>query len=111
MISPAVGEAYGRAGELAERHGDERRLFQALYGVYQHNVGSGRIFAALPLAERLLSVTAHEDTDPGLRLQAHHALWTALLMLTIALEGPALFDDAELRAKADARPEVGHRPR
>jgi predicted ATPase len=80
MISPAVGEAYGRAGELAERHGDERRLFQALYGVYQHNVGSGRIFAALPLAERLLSVTAHEDTDPGLRLQAHHALWTALLI-------------------------------
>jgi predicted ATPase len=79
MISPAVREAYSRAGELAEKHGDERRLFQALYGVYQHNVGSGRIFAALPLAERLLSVT-HEDTDPGLRLQAHHALWTALLI-------------------------------
>jgi predicted ATPase len=78
MISPAVGEAYSRAGELAEKHGDERRLFQALYGVYQHNVGSGRIFAALPLAERLLAVTAHDDADPGLRLQAYHALWTAL---------------------------------
>lgn len=36
MISPAVREAYGRAGELAEKHRDERRLFQALYGVYQH---------------------------------------------------------------------------
>ena len=80
MISPAVREAYSRAGELAEKHGDERRLFQAIYGVYQHNVGSGRIFAALPLAERVLSVTTHEDTDPGLRLQAHHALWTALLI-------------------------------
>jgi predicted ATPase len=80
MISVAVREAYSRAGELAEKHGDERRLFQALYGVYQHNVGSGRILAALPLAERLLSVTTHEDTDPGLRLQAHHALWTALLI-------------------------------
>jgi len=80
MIAPAVRDAYGRACELAEKRGDERHLFQALYGVYQHNVGSGRIFAALPLAERLLSVTTHEDTDPGLRLQAHHALWTALLI-------------------------------
>jgi predicted ATPase len=25
-------------------------------------------------------VSTHEDTDPGLRLQAHHALWTALLI-------------------------------
>jgi class 3 adenylate cyclase/predicted ATPase len=76
MISPAVREAYRRASELAEKHGDERRLFQALYGIWQHHVGSGRIFAARPLAERLLSVTAHEDIDPGLRLQAHHAVWT-----------------------------------
>ena len=80
MISPAVREAYNRASELAEKHGDERRLFQAIYGIYQHNVGSGRIVAARPLAERLLSVTAHEDTDPGLRLQAHHALWTTLFV-------------------------------
>jgi class 3 adenylate cyclase/predicted ATPase len=79
MISPAVGDAYGRACELAEQHGDERRLFEALYGVFQHNVGSARIFAARPLAERLLSVTAHEETDPGLRLQARHAVWTAYL--------------------------------
>jgi len=78
MISPAVGESYGRASELAEKHCDQRRLFQAIYGIYQHNVGSARTFAARPLAERLLSVTAHEDADRGLRLQAHHALWTAL---------------------------------
>jgi predicted ATPase len=32
------------------------------------------------LAERLLAVTAHDDADPGLRLQAHHALRTALLI-------------------------------
>jgi len=80
MASPEVGEAYNRASELAEKHCDDRRLFQALYGVYQHNVGSGRIFAALPLAERLLAVTAHDDADPGLRLQAHHAVWTALVI-------------------------------
>ena len=76
MVSPAVGEAYGRAGELAEKHGDERRLIEALYGVWQHNVGAGRIIAARPLAERLLSVTGHADADLGLRLQAHHAVWT-----------------------------------
>ena len=80
MISPAVGEAYGRAAELAEKHRDQHRLFQAIYGVYQHNVGSARIFAARPLAERLLAVTEHDDADPGLRLQAHHALWTALVI-------------------------------
>jgi predicted ATPase len=80
MISPAVGEAYGRASELAEEHRDQRRLFQAIYGIYQHNVGSARIFAARPLAERLLAVTAHDDADPGLRLQAHHAVWTTYLI-------------------------------
>src|SRR6516165_10940757 len=64
MISPAVGEAYGRAAELAEKHRDQHRLFQAIYGVYQHNVGSARIFAARPLAERLLAVTEHDDADP-----------------------------------------------
>jgi len=78
MISPTVREAYGRASELAEKHHDQSRLFQAIYGIYQHNVGSGRIFAARPLAERLLTVTAHDDADPGLRLQAHHAVWTTL---------------------------------
>jgi class 3 adenylate cyclase/tetratricopeptide (TPR) repeat protein len=78
MIAPAVREAYGRASELAEKHRDQRRLFQAIYGIWQHNVGSGRIVAARPLAERLLAVTAHDDADPGLRLQAHHAVWTTL---------------------------------
>jgi predicted ATPase len=79
MIAPAVRDAYERASALAEKHRDQR-LFQAIYGTYQHNVGSGRIFAARPLAERLLAVTAHNDADPGLRLQAHHALWTALVI-------------------------------
>lgn len=80
MISPAVREAYVRAGELAQKNGDERRVFQALYGVWQHNVGSGRIVAARPLAERLLSVTGHGGADPGLRLQAHHAVWTTFFI-------------------------------
>jgi class 3 adenylate cyclase/tetratricopeptide (TPR) repeat protein len=80
MISPAVRDAYGRASELAEKHGDQRRLFQAVYGVWQHNVGSGRILGARPLAERLLTVTGHDDADPGLRLQAHHAVWTTFFV-------------------------------
>ena len=80
MISPAVRDAYARAAELAEKRGDERRLFQALYGVWQHNIGSGRIVAARPLAEQLLAVTSSNDIDPGLRLQAHHAIWTTLFV-------------------------------
>ena len=76
MISPAVRQAYERAGEIAQKSGDERHVFQSLYGVWQHNVGSGRIVAARPLAERLLSVTGHGGADPGLCLQAHHAVWT-----------------------------------
>ena len=80
MISSAVRDAYSRASELAEKHGDVRRLFQAVYGVWQHNVGSGRISAALPLAERLLSVTERDNADAGLRLQAHHAVWTTFFV-------------------------------
>ena len=80
MISSAVRDVYSLASELAEKHGDARRLFQALYGVWQHNVGSGRISAALPLAERLLSVTERDNADAGLRLQAHHAVWTTFFV-------------------------------
>jgi predicted ATPase len=93
MISPSVREAYGRAGELAEKHHDQVRLFQAVYGVWQHNVASGRIVNARPLSERLLTVTSHVDADPGLRLQAHHAVWTTYM---IAGEETACVEHCEI---------------
>jgi tetratricopeptide (TPR) repeat protein len=79
MISPAVREAYARASELAVKLGSDQLQFQALYGVWQHHVGSSRIIAARPLVDQLLSVTARDGADPGLRLQAHHAAWTTLI--------------------------------
>ncbi len=75
MSAPRVGEAYARAHELARKRGDQRQEFQALYGLWQHNSGSGRIVASRPLSERLLQVTEHAS-DTGLRLQAHHSAWT-----------------------------------
>ena len=79
MSAPRVGEAYARAYELARKRGDERREFQALYGLWQHNSGSGRIVACHPLSERLLRMTEHAS-DSGLRLQAHHSAWTTGLL-------------------------------
>jgi predicted ATPase len=79
MSSPAVQRAYARAHELAERRGDQRKLFQAIYGLWQNNSGSGRILSARPLSDRLLQLTA-EGADSGSRLQAHHSAWTTLFL-------------------------------
>ena len=65
---------YMRAHELAERNGEPQQRFEALYGLWQANLVSGRIAAAKPLSERLLSVT-ERGGDDGLQLQAHHSGW------------------------------------
>jgi predicted ATPase len=75
MGSPIVPQAYGRARELAEKSGDQRQLFQATYGLWQHAGGAGRLTEARPLAERLMQLAVRADDD-GLRLQAHHSAWT-----------------------------------
>jgi class 3 adenylate cyclase/tetratricopeptide (TPR) repeat protein len=77
MGSPSVPQAYGRARELAEKRGDERQLFQAVYGMWQNTVASGQILSARPLSDRLLQVG--RGADDGLRLQAHHSAWTTCL--------------------------------
>jgi tetratricopeptide (TPR) repeat protein len=79
MSAAAVGEAYARANELAQECGDERQLFQALYGLWQHNSGSSRMLDSQSLSQRLLRVTEHA-TDLGFRLQAHHSAWTTGLL-------------------------------
>src|SRR3984893_11753718 len=75
MTAPVVRQIYVRAQELAERNGDERQLFQALYGRWQNIGASGMLVAARPLSDKLLQVTARANDD-GLRLQAHHSAWT-----------------------------------
>jgi len=66
---------YTRAHELAERSGEPQQRFKALNGVWQTTMVSGGITAASPLAERLLRITERQRDD-GLRLQAHHSVWT-----------------------------------
>ena len=73
--SPAAAQAYARARELSERHGNSQQLFMAVYGQWQGKVGSGRTTAARSLSERLLRLT-EGGADSGLRLQAHHSAWT-----------------------------------
>ena len=77
MGSPEMVAAYGRARQLAERHGDERQLFQALFGSWINNSGSGGIRAARPFMHRLAQVADLADDD-ALRLQAHHSGWSTL---------------------------------
>jgi predicted ATPase len=77
MISPAVPQAYGRARDLAEKRGDERQLFQAIYGMWQNMASTGKVSAARPFSARLLQV-ADRRADDELHLQAHHSAWTTL---------------------------------
>jgi class 3 adenylate cyclase/predicted ATPase len=66
---------YARALELAEVVGEPRQRFDALQGVWQAALLTGALNAAAPLAETLLRTTEQEPDD-GLRLQAHHAVWS-----------------------------------
>ncbi|MBV8088261.1 MAG: hypothetical protein JO139_01570, partial [Alphaproteobacteria bacterium] len=75
--SQEVTDAYRRACELAERLGDDRQLFEALFGSWANNQGAGRVRAALADLPRLSGV-ADRVNDDGPRLQAHHAAWTTL---------------------------------
>jgi class 3 adenylate cyclase/predicted ATPase len=73
--SREVGQAYARACELAERQSAVLPLFQAVFGLWQTHALSGRIPSARPFSEKLLHLTS-DETDTGLRLQAHHSAWT-----------------------------------
>jgi class 3 adenylate cyclase/tetratricopeptide (TPR) repeat protein len=73
-----AAQAYARARELAEQHGDAGQLFIAVYGLWQANIGSGTLVGAHRLSKRLLQLTAG-PADDGLRLQAHHSAWTTCL--------------------------------
>ena len=73
----AVGalEIYSRARDLAERSGDPRQLFMAVYGLWQSANGRGGMVECRKFSHRLQQLTA-DDADEELRLQAHHSAWT-----------------------------------
>ncbi len=72
--APEAEVAYRRARELADRSGDDRSLFAAIWGLWlatgQSTAGGHRE----SLVEELFRVAGPLD-DPGLRMQAHHAAW------------------------------------
>jgi tetratricopeptide (TPR) repeat protein len=70
--------AYTRARELAERRGDGRQQFMAVYGLWQSANGAGNIVDCRKLSSRLQRLTA-DSADDALRLQAHHSAWATCL--------------------------------
>jgi predicted negative regulator of RcsB-dependent stress response len=76
--APEAAGTYARAHALAERRGDPGQLFRTVNGLWQSNVGSGRILECRRLSKRLEQLTSGSPDD-GLRLQAHHAAWTTCL--------------------------------
>jgi tetratricopeptide (TPR) repeat protein len=71
-------EVYSRAHDLAERRGNRRQLFMAVYGLWQSANGRGGMAEARKFSRRLQELTA-ADADDELLLQAHHSAWTTCL--------------------------------
>jgi tetratricopeptide (TPR) repeat protein len=74
LATAEAAQVYTRAHQLAERQGDQRQLFTAIFGLWQFEFGMGRILDCRRLSNRLQQLTA-ENADDELRLQAHHSAW------------------------------------
>jgi hypothetical protein len=72
FASPKAFEIYGRARDLAERRGDRRQLFMAVFGLWQTANGRGGMVECRKYSDHLQQLTAG-DADEELRLQAHTA--------------------------------------
>jgi DNA-binding winged helix-turn-helix (wHTH) protein/predicted ATPase len=73
--APEVHEAYVRAEALCDGLGERADVFPALWGQWLFRWGRSEIDAAWRLGNRLLAL-AEESGNTGLKLQAHHAMWT-----------------------------------
>jgi DNA-binding winged helix-turn-helix (wHTH) protein/predicted ATPase len=73
--APEVLEAYTTAEALCERLGERVELFQAIWGHWLFRAGRGETEVSRRLGGRLLAL-AERFGDPGLRIQAHHAMWS-----------------------------------
>lgn len=75
FTSPAVEAAYLKARHLCDEVGTKSQLLTVLWGLWLHYAHRGRIDDARPLARHIVEIAEDVD-DEGLRLQAHHAVWT-----------------------------------
>ena len=104
--APEVAQASMRARELAERIGDTRQAYAAVWGLWYFNHMRMKFNAARDLSYELLEL-ARREQDKELLLQAHHAAWPCLLyggefLLSRehAEQGFALYDPQEHRSHA-----------
>ncbi|QDV24218.1 serine/threonine-protein kinase [Aureliella helgolandensis] len=65
--------AYTRAQELCRELGESSELFPALWGLFLFHIARGEIWTGIEQGAHLLNL-AQRIRDPGLLLQAHHAL-------------------------------------
>jgi predicted ATPase len=72
--APEVLETYSRAEALCEGLGELPGLLPAIWGQWIFRHGRGETDVARRLGTRMLAL-ADKCDDPGLRIQAHHALW------------------------------------
>jgi predicted ATPase len=104
--APEMLAAYLRARELAERIGDTRQAYAAVWGHWYFNLLRMRFSTARDLSYELLELAKREQ-DKELLLQAHHAAWPILLCRGEILlcrehaeHGLALYDRDEHRSHA-----------
>ena len=96
--APEVLEAYTRAEALCDRLGERVDLFPAIWGQWMFRTGRSETDVSRRLCERLLGLAEKFD-DSGLKLQAHHAMWSTSFVCgelanarAHAHSGLALFD-------------------
>jgi len=73
--APEVLDAYSRAEALCERAGERADLFPAIWGQWLFRTGRGETTEGRRLGTRLLAL-AEKFGDAGLKIQAHHAMWS-----------------------------------
>jgi predicted ATPase len=106
FAAPEVEHAYTRARTLCQRVGETPQLFSVLRGLWQFYNGRGAYQTARELGEQCLQL-AQQGHDTAHLLEAHHTLWTTLLLLgelplahTHLEQGLALYDPQQHRALA-----------
>lgn len=75
---PEAGAAYERAAEIARALGDERSLFQAVWGIWFHFVAGRDLDAVRARAEELVALSERSG-DEGHILEAIHCRWSTEL--------------------------------
>ena len=87
FASPEVGKVYARAREICQQAGEVPQLFPVLWGLWVFYTARAEHETAHQLSEQCLRL-AETTRDPGLLVEAHHAIGVTLTAL--AEFGPGL---------------------